>query len=98
MAALGVERPEAELGCGTGYFVISVGSKTMDKKAATQLMRHMSATDIVLGGLLEILQGNPEIDPDRAMTSEVFRAVDILHRAVRHPVIVEYPDLDYDNQ
>jgi hypothetical protein len=90
-----VKRPEAEL--GSGYFFNPVGSKTMDRKAAAQLMRHMSATDLLLGGLLEILQGNPEIDPDRAMTSEVFRAVDILHRAVRHPVIVEYPDLDYDN-
>jgi hypothetical protein len=92
-----VKRPEAELVSGPGYLAIPVGSKTMDRKAAAQLMRYMSATDIVLGGLLETLQGNPELDPDRAMTSEVFRAVDILHRAVRHPVIVEYPDLDYDN-
>ena len=69
----------------------------MDRNTAAQLMRHMSATDIVLGGVLEILRENPEIDPDRAMTSEVFRAVDILHRAVRRPVIVQYPDLDYDD-
>lgn len=69
----------------------------MDKKHAALLMRHMSATDIVLGGVLEILRENPEIDPDRSMVSEVFHAVDILHRAVRRPVVAEYPDLEYDN-
>ena len=59
-------------------------------------MRHMSATDIVLHGVLDILRENPEIDPDRSMISDVFRAVDILHVAVRRPIIAEYPDLDYD--
>lgn len=70
----------------------------MDRKHAALLMRHMSATDIVLGGVTEILRENPQIDPDKKMISEVFRAVSMLHEAVRRPIINEYPDLDYDEQ
>jgi hypothetical protein len=68
----------------------------MDRKYAALLMRHMSATDIVLGGVTEILRENPQIDPDNKMISEVFRAVGTLHEAVRRPIITEYPELDYD--
>lgn len=70
----------------------------MDRKTAAQLMRHMSATDIVLGSVLEILRERSDIDPDRKMVSEVFRAVEVLHLAVRRPIIDEYPDLDYDDR
>lgn len=68
----------------------------MDRKHAELLMRYMSATDIVLGGVTEILSENPQIDPDNKMISEVYRAVSVLHEAVRRPIINEYPDLDYD--
>lgn len=68
----------------------------MDRKTAVALMRHMSATDLVLERVLQILRDDPEID--NAVAMEVFRAVEILHVAVRRPAIAAFPDLDYDNQ
>ncbi len=68
----------------------------MDRKHAALLMRYMSATDIVLGGVTEILRENPQVDPDKKMISDVYRAVGLLHEAVRRPIINEFPELDYD--
>lgn len=67
-------------------------------KCADLLVRHLSATDLLLGGVTEVLREFPEADPDNSMAHAVFSAITTLHEGVRRRVIQEYPDLDYDDR
>jgi hypothetical protein len=82
--------PEADVGRNFGYGRSGGfhGSKTRRSTYAPHERNRHRVT--------EILRENPQIDPDNEMISEVFRAVGILHEAVRRPIISEYPELDYD--
>lgn len=70
----------------------------MDKADAALLMRYMSAMDLMLGGVLHVLEQKPELDPDGKMVEGVYGAINLLHLAVRRPLVRNHPDLDYDDR